>query len=296
MNDVILLIDKPAGITSFDAIARVRKNLRVKKIGHSGTLDKAAEGLIVAATGKATRLTRFFLESDKSYLAVIKLGESTDTYDSDGVPVNIGDTSFLKEEMIADALLAMKGKQLQIPPRYSALKVNGVRASDRVRNGEEIDLAPREIEIYSIDIKSVNMTEKTVIAGITCSKGTYIRSIARDLGEKLGCGAHLVFLRRLSSGNFSVDDAVKPDDIAGEISRGNVSFVVSMEDAVSGMPRAVLSGELSAKVKNGLRMTPERIGYTGVSDCALFDDEQKLIAIARNDGKDGLMSYLCVFN
>ena len=296
MNDVILLIDKPAGITSFDAIARVRKLLRVKKIGHSGTLDKAAEGLIVAATGKATRLTRFFLESDKKYTAVIKLGESTDTYDSDGVPVAACDTSFLTEEMITGALLSMKGKQLQIPPRYSALKVNGVRASDRVRNGEQIELSPRAIEIYSIDIESVNLADMTVRAEIFCSKGTYIRSIARDLGEKLSVGAHLAFLRRTVSGKFSVNDAIKPDEIGEAFSSGRTSFIVSMESAVDWMPSVSLSAELSAKVKNGLRMHPEQLGYAGISEFALFDESQKLIAIARRDEKDGLLSYLCVFN
>ena len=296
MNDVILLIDKPAGITSFDAIARVRKLLRVKKIGHSGTLDKAAEGLIVAATGKATRLTRFFLESDKKYTAVIKLGESTDTYDSDGVPVAACDTSFLTEEMITGALLSMKGKQLQIPPRYSALKVNGVRASDRVRNGEQIELSPRAIEIYSIDIKSVNLADMTVRAEIFCSKGTYIRSIARDLGEKLSVGAHLAFLRRTVSGKFSVNDAIKPDEFGEAFSSGRTSFIVSMESAVEGMPSVSLGAELSVKVKNGLRMHPDQVGYAGMSEFALFDESQKLIAIARRDEKDGLLSYLCVFN
>lgn len=206
-----LNIYKPTGMTSHDVVAVLRKVSKMKQIGHTGTLDPFAQGVLPIAIGKATRLIEF-LDDDKEYLAEISFGKNTDTYDCEGAVI-----SELHSEITApqlnEALEKFKGETLQTPPIYSAIKVKGKKLYEYARKGEEVKIEPRKVFIEKIELKSFNESEQKSEILIKCSKGTYIRSIAHDLGQNLGCGAHLSKLIRTQAGSFSVEKAIKLDKI-----------------------------------------------------------------------------------
>ena len=205
----VLLIDKPGGMTSHDVVMRVRRILGVKKIGHTGTLDPMATGLLPLCIGGATKIARFLEGGEKEYRATIKFGVETDTYDAEGKVVAESDTSGVSEEMVLEALAQFKGKIQQIPPMYSAVKIGGTPLYKLARKGITVEREPKEVEISDIDVEEFTMPLLTM--RITCSKGTYIRTLCHDLGSVVGCGAHLVALRRTRSGYFSIQDAITLD-------------------------------------------------------------------------------------
>jgi tRNA pseudouridine55 synthase len=208
-DSFFLLVDKQSGFTSFDAVAKIRKQYGVKSVGHSGTLDPLATGLLLIAIGKnATRLLEYFTGADKEYVAEIKLGSSTTTDDSEGETVSVapkGKIESVTEQDICAAINELTGEIEQVPSTYSAIKVNGKRAYDLARKGENVALTPRKVTIYSFTVQ--NIKGDTITARVSCSKGTYIRALARDLGEKLGTFAHITMLRRTKIGDFSVENA-----------------------------------------------------------------------------------------
>ncbi len=205
----VLVIDKPGGMTSHDVVMRVRRILGVKKIGHTGTLDPMATGLLPLCIGGATKIARFLEGGEKEYRATIKFGVETDTYDAEGKVVAESDTSGVNEEMVLEALTQFKGKIQQIPPMYSAVKIGGTPLYKLARKGITVEREPKEVEISDIDVEEFTMPLLTM--RITCSKGTYIRTLCHDLGSAVGCGAHLVALRRTRSGYFSIQDAITLD-------------------------------------------------------------------------------------
>lgn len=205
----VLVIDKPGGMTSHDVVMRVRRILGVKKIGHTGTLDPMATGLLPLCVGGATKIARFLEGGEKEYRATIKFGVETDTYDAEGKVVAESDTSGVSEEMVLEALAQFKGKIKQIPPMYSAVKIGGTPLYKLARKGITVEREPKEVEISAIDVEEFTMPLLTM--RITCSKGTYIRTLCHDLGSVVGCGAHLVALRRTRSGYFSIQDAITLD-------------------------------------------------------------------------------------
>ena len=211
MTSGLALIDKPAGVTSHDVVAQLRKSLNTKKIGHAGTLDPMATGLLILGVGQATRLMQFFLGLDKSYRATVMLGASTTTDDKEGEILSTADASKLGVEQVLAALKDLTGEQLQVPSRVSAKKVAGKRAYERVRDGEEFTLEPKPVTISRIEVMGdIAIGESCEFEiEVDCSSGTYIRAIARDLGEKLGVGGHLTALRRRSVGPFRVDQAAE---------------------------------------------------------------------------------------
>jgi tRNA pseudouridine55 synthase len=202
----ILLVDKPAGITSHDVVSRVRKLAGTRKVGHAGTLDPLATGLLILGLDSSTRLLTFLVGLDKEYLATIRLGQATTTDDSEGEPTGKPvDASGLSREEIARAILPLTGIIRQVPSSVSAIKVDGKRSYDRVREGEDFTLPAREVMVGAFEIIAVRPGELDV--RVECSSGTYIRALARDLGELLAVGAHLTALRRTRVGPFSVGDA-----------------------------------------------------------------------------------------
>ena len=205
----VLVIDKPGGMTSHDVVMRVRRILGVKKVGHTGTLDPMATGLLPLCIGGATKIARFLEGGEKEYRATIKFGIETDTYDAEGKVVAESDTSGVSEEMVVEALAQFKGKIQQIPPMYSAVKIGGTPLYKLARKGITVEREPKEVDISSIDVEEFTMPLLTM--RIACSKGTYIRTLCHDLGTVVGCGAHLVALRRTRSGYFSIQDAITPD-------------------------------------------------------------------------------------
>ncbi|MBR6098726.1 tRNA pseudouridine(55) synthase TruB [bacterium] len=202
----VINVCKPKGLTSHDVVGVIRKILSIKQVGHTGTLDPFAEGVLPVCVGKATRLIDYF-DDDKEYLATIQLGASTDTYDLEGIITNKSSKK-VKREDIEKALLNFKGEISQLPPMYSAIKVNGKKLYEYARAGETVNIEPRTVTIYNIELKTFD--EMTQIAEIlvSCSKGTYIRSIANDLGVNLGCFGHLIKLVRTRAGKFSLESAI----------------------------------------------------------------------------------------
>jgi tRNA pseudouridine55 synthase len=201
-----LVLDKPGGWTSFDVVARARRILGEKRIGHAGTLDPAATGVLPLAVGAATKTLEFLTDASKTYLADITFGVETDSQDIEGRVTRISDASGLTGANVATALQRMLGPQEQIPPMHSAIKIGGQKLYELARRGEEIERPPRPVTFYTLDLCAWEPPVATVL--VDCSKGTYIRSLARDLGEALGVGAHLSNLVRTRSGPFSLDDAI----------------------------------------------------------------------------------------
>ena len=204
-----LNVYKPAGITSHDVVARLRRVTKIKQIGHTGTLDPFAEGVLPICIGKATRLIEY-LNDDKAYVGTVKLGSSTTTYDTEGEGVNFSDKKVDLNE-IETALEKFRGEIEQLPPVYSAIKVNGKKLYEYAREGKEVKIEPRRVNISKLEV--VDFEYPHLSLRIECSKGTYIRSIANDLGEELGTYGHLIKLVRVKAGDFEINEAIKLDDL-----------------------------------------------------------------------------------
>ena len=207
--DGVLLVDKPVGWTSFDVVNFVRARFNIPKIGHCGTLDPAATGLLVLVLGKFTQLSQKFSGEEKTYAATLKLGFETDSYDMDGTVTAEYDASGVTAEQLRETLAGFVGEQLQKPPMVSAVKMDGKKLYELARKGVEIEREAREIEIKKLEITRLALPECDFV--MECTKGTYVRSFCSDLGKKLGCGGVLTALRRIRSGKFSLDDAVTVD-------------------------------------------------------------------------------------
>ena len=209
--DGALLIDKPAGPTSHDVVDAIRRRFRIKKVGHCGTLDPNATGLLIIVLGRGTKLSERLMSSDKAYAGTIKFGETTDSYDVDGQLVASLPVPPLTIDQLNTEAAAFVGDIMQMPPMVSAVKVAGVPLYKLARKGVEVERKERCIHIYNFRFSEY--TEPVGTFSIACTKGTYVRSIAHDLGQKLGCGAHLLTLRRTASGKFNVADAIPLDDV-----------------------------------------------------------------------------------
>ena len=242
--DGFLLAYKEKGISSNRLVQEVKKSLSLKKVGHLGTLDPMAEGLVILAINRATRFSSFFLESDKSYIAGITLGSKTDTDDAMGQVIESSEI-IPREKDINEALESFIGESMQVAPFFSALKFKGKPLYKYAREGEFISKPPRYINIYSI--KDINHEANCCSLSIHCSKGTYIRSIARDLGDKLGCGAHLSSLIRTSQGNFSYLEAKKPELI-------NIDQLISIESAFNNFSDINLDHDQTKNFSNGVKI------------------------------------------
>jgi tRNA pseudouridine55 synthase len=209
--DGAILVDKPAGPTSHDVVDAIRRRFQIKKVGHCGTLDPNATGLLIIVLGRGTKLSERLMGDDKVYEGTIKFGEETDSYDSDGELTASLPVPLLTLDQLNEEAAKFIGDQMQIPPMVSAIKKNGVPLYKLARKGIEVEREPRLIHIYNF--RFTDYTEPLAQFRVACTKGTYIRSIAHELGQKLGCGAHLTTLRRSASGKFDVADALPLDTI-----------------------------------------------------------------------------------
>jgi len=202
----VLLIDKPQGCTSHDVVDRIRRKLKMKKVGHAGTLDPNATGLLIILVGKATKVSQYLMSLDKEYEGIIKLGTITNTYDSEGEIMETRDVPLLDRETVNAVFTEFVGDQYQTPPMFSAKKIDGVPLYKLARKGKEIEREPRFIRISRLELLEIDSPSLQFC--VACSKGTYIRTLAHDIGEKLGCGAHLDSLRRTVSGSFKIGQCV----------------------------------------------------------------------------------------
>ncbi len=249
-----LVVDKPTGMTSHDVVQAVRNGTGIRRAGHTGTLDPRASGVLVVLLGPAVRLSEFISASDKRYQAIVRLGASTDTFDADGkftrkseAPVDVTESQF------EEALKKFVGHIEQTPPPYSAVKVQGRKAYEMAREGEEVDLAPRTIDVYHLEV--LEWAPPEVVIDVHCSSGTYVRSLANDLGNMLGCGGYLVGLRRTKSGRFSLRDATPLRKLQEAFRAGNWSqYLIPAAEALGDWPAIELEPEQVDAIKHGHRV------------------------------------------
>jgi tRNA pseudouridine55 synthase len=253
----VLVVDKPIGLTSHDVVQIIRRGTGIRRAGHTGTLDPRASGVLVVLVGPAVRLSEYVSASDKRYQATIRLGSSTDTYDAEGTVVG-GSVSLegVTEEKFEEILQQFVGEIEQVPPPYSAIKVKGRKAYEMAREGEEVDLEPRKIRVYSLEV--LEWAPPEVVVDVYCSSGTYVRSLANDLGQKLGCGAHLVGLRRTKSGRFTLRDAVPLRRLQEAFDAGNwYRHLIPAAEALADWPMIELNGDEVELVRHGHRVAAE---------------------------------------
>lgn len=207
----VLLVDKPIGMTSHDVVYRLRRKLQIQRIGHAGTLDPLATGVLVMLIGKATRISQYLISVDKVYEGEATLGVTTNSQDAEGEVMETRPVPPLTEEQVREVMKTFLGDQYQTPPMFSAIKVGGVPLYKKAREGEEVEREPRFIRVAAFDLLSFALPKLTF--RLACTKGTYVRTVAKDLGDKLGCGAHLSALRRTGSGKFTIDQCTTLDAI-----------------------------------------------------------------------------------
>ncbi|MBP3925322.1 tRNA pseudouridine(55) synthase TruB [bacterium] len=278
-----LNVYKPEGITSHDVVSRLRKVLKIKQIGHTGTLDPFAKGVLPVCIGKATRLIEY-LNDEKAYLATLKFGFSTTTYDIEGEVLKTYDKKITEAELL-DALKDFEGEISQMPPIYSAIKVKGKKLYEYARSGQDVEIKPRNVTIEKIELKSFDYEKQVAEIYIKCSKGTYIRSIAYDIGEKLLCGGHLVGLERVQAGKFSVENSVKLEDLTDvSIVQENLINPLKMLD----LPIFTVDDKGFDKIKFGQMLTfdnvfEDKIGVENGSFVILIynKDVENICAIAQ---------------
>jgi len=280
----ILLVDKPAGLTSHDVVARTRRAFGTRKVGHAGTLDPMATGLLVIGIEGATRLLTYIVGADKTYEATIRLGQTTGTDDADGEILTTAPTdawAAVTEERIAEGIRALTGAISQVPSSVSAIKVDGRRAYDRVRAGEEVVLAARSVTVSRFDVVSrrdgAGVVDLDVV--VDCSSGTYIRSLARDLGADLGVGGHLTALRRTRVGDFDVVDAVGIDDLEG------AQTLTPAQAAARVLQPLPVTAEDARDLRHGKRLAGQASRLDG-SLAAAIDDDGVLVGIVEKRGSD----------
>jgi tRNA pseudouridine55 synthase len=250
----ILVVDKPVGLTSHDVVEIIRRGTGIRRAGHTGTLDPRASGVLVVLVGPAVRLSEFVSASDKRYQAILRLGSTTDTYDAEGrftrqaaAPVNVTEAQF--EEVLKHFV----GEIIQTPPPYSAVKVHGRKAYEMAREGEEVSLEPRKIQVHHLEVLEWALPE--VVIDVHCSSGTYVRSLANDVGATLGCGAYLVGLRRTKSGRFSLRDAVPLRKLQEAFTAGNwAQFLIPAAEALAEWSAVELNADDVEEVKHGHRV------------------------------------------
>jgi tRNA pseudouridine55 synthase len=285
----VLLVDKPFGPTSFDVVQRVRRAAGAKKAGHTGTLDPAASGLLVVCLEDATRIATFLVDGTKSYRGTVRLGATTDTLDAAGAVLETRDASHVTRADVERELAAMHGVQTQVAPMYSAKRVDGQRLYDLAREGKEVEQPTFEVTIEEARLETFDPPDAVV--HVRCSKGTYIRTIAATLGERLGCGAHLAALRRLSSGRFSVDDTLTLAEVEARGKAGTLAdAVLSVERALEELPALRLDERHAASVAFGNALTPDvhhRLSLpmlaTGLR-ARLLDPAGQVVAVGESDG------------
>ncbi len=281
----LLNLNKPSGITSHDVVNAVRRIVGVRQVGHAGTLDPLATGVLIVLVGPATRLARYLSGADKTYTAVLRLGESTSTYDAEGEvlakrPVTAG------LEEIETALEAFRGPLLQIPPMVSALKVGGKPLYRLARQGQEIERQPRPVVIHALNIE--DWTPPTLTLTVTCSAGTYIRSLAHDLGERLGCGAHVAALCRTATGPFRLAESVTLEQLRALAEKGRLAEALLLPElALAALPPVTLTPAMESAVRYGQSL--ELSDSPDAPEVRAHDAMGRLVAILipREDGRWG---------
>jgi tRNA pseudouridine55 synthase len=287
--DGVLVVDKPAGPTSHDIVDRARRVLETRRVGHTGTLDPFATGVLVLCVGRATRLARFLAAGEKTYRASVRLGFATTTDDLTGEPLGAPRPADVDTDSLREALAALVGSFDQVPPAFSARQVGGRRLYELARRGEAVARAATPITVHALDL--VSRGADTIELEVRCSAGTYVRALARDLGERLGTGAHLVALRRTRSGGFDLGQAVAGNDLEGAAER-----LIPLSGLLLELPAVTVGEEGRRRIGHGRELAPEHVvsGFpeVAVTRVRLLDERGELLALAVPRGFDGAVSPL----
>lgn len=289
-----ILLSKPAGITSFAAVAKIKRICGEKRVGHTGTLDPMATGVLPVLLGRATTLSSIMLDGNKRYTATVKLGVTTDTDDITGKVLTESKVNISAVEL-QEALKHFTGKITQTPPMYSALKKDGVRLYDLARQGKTVEIPSREVEVFSINLLTELNEENCFIIDVAVSKGTYIRSLARDIGEYLGCGATLTALERTDTCGFSIEDCVSLDDLDAD----NVKdYIKSEETAVMHLRECKVTAKQATRFCNGGQLDFSRLHIENIEDNELFRVKcgDTFLGIGIADLENQRLNIKCIIN
>ena len=287
----LLLINKPEGLTSFGVVSKIKWLLHTKRVGHTGTLDPMATGVLPVLVGRDTVLCSHLLDADKEYIAGVKLGVTTDTLDKTGTVLSECEVKVSKKEVL-EVLNSFLGKQMQVPPMYSAIKKDGVRLYDLARQGKEVEREKREIEIFEIELLDFSGSEFKI--RVLCSKGTYIRSLADDIGKKLGTGAMLTELTRTKTAGFNLAECVDLDTLTPE---NTASFLQSSEKAVLNYPLLNISKKQAVRFSNGGFLDLERMKFPAEpTDKQLYrvKCEDKFLGLGEADTEKSVLKIKCL--
>ncbi|PLX85943.1 MAG: tRNA pseudouridine(55) synthase TruB [Desulfuromonas sp.] len=246
----ILIVDKPEGPTSFDIVRSARRWCRTRRVGHAGTLDPFATGVLPVAVGQATRLVEYLMDGDKEYLATLRLGAATDTQDLDGRVIASGDWQLVGAERFVEVCQDYVGAIAQVPPMYSAIKMDGQPLYRLARQGVEVERQPRQVRIDAIELLAFDLPDVRI--RVACGKGTYIRTLCHDIGQQLGCGAHLIQLRRTRSGGFGETDAVPVAELERMASLGEKLPLLTPAQALTGWPGLEVDGFVLKRLRDGV--------------------------------------------
>lgn len=290
MNGIIC-VNKPQDFTSFDVIAKLRGILRIKRLGHGGTLDPMATGVLPVFVGTATKACDIMPDNSKSYLASFRLGQTSDTQDITGEILSSSDMT-VGYDMLNDVLPCFRGKIMQLPPMYSAVQVNGQRLYDLARQGIEVERTPREIEISSLSLVDYDEEKREGVLEIGCSKGTYIRTIINDIGEKLGCGGIMTSLVRTSSGGFTLNDCFTFDEIQNARDEERLEeLILPIERVFEKLPKIRLGEAQSRMYRNGVKLDLERVRDVRdeADTYAVYAHEVGFIGTAVADRENGVL-------
>lgn len=279
MNGIVN-VNKPVGMTSHDVVYRFRRMLGIKKIGHTGTLDPDACGVLPMCVGKGTKLAEMLTASDKQYLAELTLGAVTDTQDKSGEVLKRFEVDVTEAE-IKKVISEFVGEIQQIPPMYSAIKIDGKKLYELAREGKTIERHPRTVTISNISIKNIDLEKNTVEMLVDCSKGTYIRTLCNDIGEKLGCGGYMSSLMRTKTGRFTIDEAYSLEVLEEMSKNGDYSFLTPVSEVLSEYERIVLGERNAKKVRNGVPISVE--GADDGETYRVFDEAGEFLALAKQE-------------
>ena len=297
----VLNIYKEKGYTSHDVVARLRRIVGQKKIGHTGTLDPEAEGVLPVCLGKATKLCDLLTDKDKTYEAVLLLGISTDTQDTTGKILEEKNTADLREEAVREVVLSFEGEYDQIPPMFSALKVGGKKLYELARDGKEVERKPRHVQIYRIRILQIDLPR--VRMEVTCSKGTYIRTLCHDIGEKLGCGGCMESLLRTRVERFGVAESLRISEVEQLMDEGTLQeHMIKVDEMFPDYQKVYLTPEASAAVRNGnsfrlgdVIWISELSGFQNAERVRVYDEERNFIAVYEFEKENQLFKIVKMF-
>jgi tRNA pseudouridine55 synthase len=292
----VIVIDKPEGLSSAQVVARLKRCLGGLKVGHTGTLDPFASGVMICCVSRATKLARYFLHGGKSYLATLCLGIETDTQDATGQVTASSSTAGISEAAVIECLAQFKGDMLQLPPVYSALKHKGTPLYKLARSGKPVQKPARQVHISALKVMKMDLPEVSFF--VTCSAGTYIRTLCADIGRQLGCGGHLKALRRVESCGFDISESIRLDQAIDPATADNItSRIIPMAEALRNMPCYVADSRLAALVTHGRPLTTQDLQLEGDATrgpyVKIIDTQKHLLAVLRTD--DNVVKYDCIF-